>query len=50
MNIDFPYHFDSTGRTATAGDADHIREMIEQFVFVLQSGIEPLKIRAILKP
>jgi phage baseplate assembly protein W len=33
MNIDFPYHFDSTGRTATAGDNDHIREMIEQLLF-----------------
>jgi phage baseplate assembly protein W len=33
MNIDFPFHFDSRGRTATAGDDDHIREMIEQLLF-----------------
>lgn len=33
MNIDFPFHFDSRGRTATAGDDDHIRDMIEQFLF-----------------
>jgi len=33
MNIDFPLHFDSRGRTAAAGDDDHIREMIEQLLF-----------------
>ncbi len=33
MNIDVPFHFDSRGRTATAGDDDHIREMIEQLLF-----------------
>ncbi len=33
MNIDFPFHFDSRGRTATASDDDHIREMIEQLLF-----------------
>src|SRR5215218_1684804 len=33
MNIDFPYHFDNRGRTATTGDDDHIRDMIEQLVF-----------------
>jgi uncharacterized protein len=33
MNIDFPFHFDSRGRTATTGDDDHICEMIEQFLF-----------------
>jgi phage baseplate assembly protein W len=33
MNIDFPFHFDSLGRTATAGDDDHIRDMIEQLLF-----------------
>lgn len=32
MNIDFPFHFDSRGRTATTGDDDHIRDMIEQFL------------------
>lgn len=33
MNIDFPFHFDSRGRTAGAGDDDHIRDMIEQLLF-----------------
>lgn len=33
MNIDFPFHFDSLGRTATTDDADHIRDMIEQILF-----------------
>jgi phage baseplate assembly protein W len=33
MNIDFPLHFDGRGRTATTDDNDHIRDMIEQFLF-----------------
>lgn len=33
MNIDFPFHFSGRGRTALAGDADHIRDMIEQVLF-----------------
>jgi Bacteriophage baseplate protein W len=33
VNIDFPFHFDRRGRTATTGDDDHIRDMIEQFLF-----------------
>ena len=33
MNIDFPYHFDSRGRTATADESDHIRDLIEQLIF-----------------
>lgn len=33
MNIDFPLHFDSRGQTATADDNEHIRNMIEQFLF-----------------
>jgi phage baseplate assembly protein W len=33
MNIDFPFHFDDRGRTAPADDDDHIRDMIEQFLF-----------------
>ena len=33
MNIDFPFHFDHRGRTAVTGDEDHIRDMIEQFLF-----------------
>lgn len=33
MNIDFPYHFDSRRRTAVTDDNDHVRDMIEQFLF-----------------
>jgi phage baseplate assembly protein W len=33
MNIDFPLHFDSNGRTASTDDANHIRDMIEQLLF-----------------
>jgi phage baseplate assembly protein W len=33
MNIDYPFRFDSRGRSATTGDDDHIRDMIEQFLF-----------------
>lgn len=33
MNIDHPFHFDPAGRTATTGPADHIRDLIEQFLF-----------------
>jgi hypothetical protein len=33
MNIDYPYHFDGLGKTALTGDEDHIRDMIEQFLF-----------------
>ena len=33
MNIDFPFHFDGRGRTASTGDDDHIRDMIEQLLF-----------------
>jgi len=33
MNIDFPFHFDSRGRTASTDEADHIRDMIEQLIF-----------------
>ena len=33
MNMDFPFHLDSRGRTATAGADEHIRDLIEQFLF-----------------
>jgi phage baseplate assembly protein W len=32
MNIDFPYHFDARGRTATTDGDDHIRDMIEELL------------------
>lgn len=33
MNIDFPYHFAATGRTADTDYPDHVRDMIEQLLF-----------------
>lgn len=33
VNIDFPFHFNSSGRTASAGTDDHVRDMIEQLLF-----------------
>jgi len=33
MNIDYPFHFDRLGRTATTGTDDHVRDMIEQLLF-----------------
>ncbi|HJV61271.1 MAG TPA: GPW/gp25 family protein [Albitalea sp.] len=33
MDIDFPYHFDSRGRTATTDRDDHVRDLIEQLIF-----------------
>jgi len=33
MNLDFPFHFDPTGRTASANADDHIRQMIELLLF-----------------
>jgi hypothetical protein len=33
MNLDYPFHFDGRGRSALAGDDDHICDMIEEFLF-----------------
>jgi len=33
MNVDYPFHFDRLGRTATTGYDDHVRDMIEQLLF-----------------
>lgn len=33
MNIAYPFQFDKRGRTASATDADHVRDMIEQLLF-----------------
>lgn len=32
-DLDYPYHFDSRGRTATTDYADHVRDLIEQVLF-----------------
>lgn len=32
-NLDFPFHFNALGRTATAGTEKHIRNLIEQLLF-----------------
>ena len=31
--LDFPFHFDTRGRTAETTDDDHIRDLIEQVLF-----------------
>jgi len=31
--VDFPFHIDGRGRTATTTDDDHIRDLIEQVLF-----------------
>jgi hypothetical protein len=33
MQIDYPIQFDGRGRTALTGDAEHIRDLIEQVLF-----------------
>jgi uncharacterized protein len=33
MNIDYPFHFNGRGGTALTDDDEHIRDMIEQFLF-----------------
>ena len=33
MQIDFPFRFDGRGRTGLTDQDDHIRDMIEQFLF-----------------
>lgn len=33
VNLDYPFHFDDRGRTATTLEADHVRDMIEQLLF-----------------
>jgi phage baseplate assembly protein W len=32
-NLDYPFHIDRKGLTATADDAEHVRQMIEQLIF-----------------
>ena len=31
--IDFPPHFDSRGATASTGEEDHVRDLLEQLIF-----------------
>ena len=33
MNLRFPYHIGGTGRTATADDESHVRDLIAQVLF-----------------
>lgn len=33
FQVDHPYHLDPTGRTASTGTDDHVRDMIEQVLF-----------------
>lgn len=33
MDINFPFRFDGRGKTASANESQHIRQMIEQLIF-----------------
>jgi phage baseplate assembly protein W len=33
LHIDYPYHFDSRGRTARTTTPEHIKDMVVQFLF-----------------
>jgi phage baseplate assembly protein W len=33
MDVDFPYHLDMRGRTASTGAEDHVRDLIQQVLF-----------------
>ncbi|SRR5713226_3497384 len=33
FNLDFPFHIDQLGRSASTTDEDHIRDMVEQVLF-----------------
>ncbi|GAA1445862.1 GPW/gp25 family protein [Leifsonia poae] len=33
VQLDYPFHFDATGRTAVTDAGDHIRDLVEQFLF-----------------
>lgn len=33
MPLDYPFQFDGSGRTAMTGEADHVRDLIEQVLF-----------------
>ena len=33
MQLDYPFHFDGRGRTATTYEPEHIRDLIEQVLF-----------------
>lgn len=36
MQIDYPFHVDSRGRTAATGEEEHVRDLIEQVLFTAQ--------------
>jgi len=59
MNLDYPFHFDAAGHTATTPTADHVRDMIEQLLFTspgervnrpdFGSGVLQLSVRAAIE-
>jgi phage baseplate assembly protein W len=34
-HLDFPFHVDGHGRSATTTDEDHVRDMVEQLLFTI---------------
>jgi phage baseplate assembly protein W len=35
MELDYPYHYDGRGRTASTSGDEHVRDLIEQVLFTL---------------
>lgn len=33
MNLDYPFHFDTSGRTASTDSTDHLRDLVEAVLF-----------------
>ena len=56
MDLDFPFHFDGSGHTAATGGAEHIRDLVEQFLFtsagerVNQPGLGSGLLRMVFNP
>jgi phage baseplate assembly protein W len=54
--VDFPYHVDGRGRTASTGDDDHLRDLIEQVLLtapgerVMRPGFGAGMLRLVFEP
>ena len=35
MQLDYPYHYDGRGRTASTGSDEHVRDLVEQVLFTV---------------
>ena len=39
IQFDYPFHFDSRGRTASTSETDHVRDLIEQLIFTDRKSV-----------